>query len=189
MTSEPTSPRLVVFARRVYALLIVVAAVATPVALGSCAKSPTVILVEISADDTAPPVLLLRTTVARGSDPSQLATNLFGSLSRGDAADRPAPYLFPMLLPINVPPDWSGAVTILVEGRDWNTYAVNATGTTSVDLVPEHQNQAMLTLTGVGGGGDTDGGTGGDRGDDGSRDTVDDDTAIDTAIDTDAATE
>jgi hypothetical protein len=116
---------------------------------GSCARSPTVVLTEISVDATVPAIVQLRTTAALQTDPSQRISNMLSSLFRGAAPDRPAPYVFPMRLPIQVPPAWMGPVMITIEGLDWDTSAVNAAGSTTAEVVAAHQTSAALTLTGV----------------------------------------
>ena len=131
------------------AVLAAVLSLVGVLALEGCAKSPTVVMTQISVDDTVPPILQLRTTLSLDSDPSNVASNMFSSLFHGDAADRPAPYRFPMLIQVAAPPDWSGPATIVVEGLDWDTNKVNATGTAAAQVNAGQVSQAALTLTGV----------------------------------------
>jgi hypothetical protein len=116
-------------------------------ALSGCAKSPTIVETEVDADATVPPLLLLHVTVVPASDPSKYESSSLRSLLLGDAADRPDPYPFPVFLPLGVDPSYGGTVTITIEGLDWDTHDVVATGSTSAQVIAEQQTQARLTLT------------------------------------------
>jgi hypothetical protein len=127
-------------------------------ALG-CAKSPTLINVQVSADDTVPPMMILRSKIAREADPLTAVPNEILSRSYSGDAGSPDPFRFPLLLPVAVPSGWSGAMTITVEGLSWDTGAVIATGSTAATATRETTTEAMLTLIGVPGqGGEGDGG-------------------------------
>jgi hypothetical protein len=116
-------------------------------ALGACSKSPTVVLTMVSADANVPPVLLLQTHVASVADPARTDDGAIRSLdTNSDASDRPAPFVFPLYLPITVDASLAGAVTVAVEGLDWDTHAVIASGSTSATVVAEGQTQAVVTL-------------------------------------------
>jgi hypothetical protein len=119
----------------------------------SCAKSPTSILTVVSADPSAPPILILRTSVARVSDPTVLSGTMQTSPTLSDASDRPGPYEFPFPLDLTVDPSLAGPVTLTMQGLDWDTYAVIASGSTTADVVAQQQTHASLTLFPVSGGG------------------------------------
>ena len=63
-----------------------------------------------------------------------------------DAADRPGPFVFPLSLPQTVDPSFAGLVDVTVEGLDWDTHAVIASGTTSGAVVAQKTTTASLTL-------------------------------------------
>lgn len=146
-----------------------------------CAKAPTDVLTSVNADATVPPLLILRVTVVGSTGTSSGGLR---STAQGDAADRPAPFTFPMLLPVNADPAAAGSVTITIDGLDWDTRAVLASGSTTARIVPEHETRAALTLSAVPGGG-TDGGevdgAGGEV--DGAGSEVDGDGEVDRSTD------
>lgn len=156
------------------------------VAATACAKAPTVVNVQLSADTTVPPLLLLRTTIARPALPDVVASTTFLSRAAKGEAGLPGPFVFPLVLPVNVPPGWAGDVEIVVEGLSSDTAEVVARGRASATAVRETTTEASAALTAVSGGGGTDGGAtadggadgkvtpgGGDGGDAGSPDAVD----------------
>jgi hypothetical protein len=126
-----------------------------------CAKSPTSILTLVDADPSAPPILILRTVVARVSDPSMVSYGQQASPNTSDAAGRPGPYGFPFALDLTVDPSFAGPVTVTIEGIDWDTYAVIASGSTTADVTAQQQTHASVTLFPIGAGAG-DGGTDGD---------------------------
>jgi hypothetical protein len=134
-------------------------------ALSGCAKSPSVIDVQITADGTVPAVLLLQSTVVRESAPSTPSILKWVSPTGGDPdAGRPGGFPFPLLLHVSVHPSWSGPVSVTVEGLDYDDpRKIIATGTTQATVVPEQTTTAALSLTGVSMGSGGDGG-GGDSG-------------------------
>jgi len=140
------------------ALGIAALAGAVSVAAG-CAKEPTSVSVVVNADATIPPILILRSTLTSAADPTRASSGQRSSPYGSDAADRPGPFLFPLLLPVSVDASFAGPVVITVEGLDWDTHAVTARGTTSASVAAEKTTQASLTLTAVapvGGDGGTD---------------------------------
>src|SRR6185369_766447 len=73
----------------------------------------------------------------------------FQSTVAGDAAYRPAPLPFPMLLPISVDSAIGSPVIITIEGLDWDDRTtVLAAGTTTATPIPEHQTSAAVALAG-----------------------------------------
>ena len=149
------------FTRRAAARLGVVVGVAL-CAAGACSKTPSVLVVNIDAADGTPPLLVLRTTVASVANPALHGTSERRSLvASDDAADRPGPYEFPTALPLNLDPGYVGAVTLTVDGLDWDTGIVVATGDTSADLRAGAETQAWVTLPPTGAVPVTDGGAGG----------------------------
>jgi hypothetical protein len=165
---QPSPERLAPVIR---ALGVVTIAAAT---LFGCAKPQTLILTEVSADPTVPPLLVLQYWVARAADPMHPATASVVSLVPGDAADGRAFYTFPMVLPMGPFPGWSGTVEITLDGRDWETDKIVASGKTTAEIVPEQQTRAALTLTAVSDPGGADGGTSGDAGADTTADAATD---------------
>jgi hypothetical protein len=127
----------------------VAASVVAAVAFAGCAKSPTLILTHVDVDETAPAILVMRATLASVSDQSKVATSSFVSLAAGDASDLPAPYRFPLELPLYASPTFAGGITVTIEGLDYATGTVVARGTTSAQVVTEQQTRASLTLTAV----------------------------------------
>jgi len=124
-------------------------ALAAALALAGCARSSTVVDTQVNIDMTAPPLLLLRITVTSATDPSRMSQSAIRSLLIGDAADRPAPFIFPLLLPVSVDRSFAGDVVILLEGLDWDTKAVVAAGSTTATVIAEQHTQAALTLSAV----------------------------------------
>lgn len=118
-------------------------------ALAACAQSSTVVETTVNVDMAAPPLLLMRITVTSATDPARMSQSAIRSLLIGDAADRPAPFIFPLVLPVSVDPSFAGDVVILLEGLDWDTKAVVASGSTTATVVAEQKTQATLTLSAV----------------------------------------
>jgi len=129
---------------------------AVAVVSAGCAKPPTDVLTLVSVDPAAPPLRILRLTVTGAGGESSGALR---STAVGDASDRPAPFSFPLSVPVTVDPSLAGSVTITIDGLDWDTYAVIASGSTAAQVVPEHETEAALTLAAVPGGPGADGGT------------------------------
>lgn len=119
---------------------------ATLAAGAGCAKDPTSVLVTVTADSAAPPILILKSTVATEDTPARVSTSDRSSNNAGDAGDRPGPFVFPLQLSLTVDSSLAGLVAITVEGIDWDTYAVTASGTTSGVLVAGHTTAASVTL-------------------------------------------
>jgi len=136
--------------------LLAVAVAAAALASSACAKSQTDVLTLVSADATVPPILILRVTVAGATGQSMGSLR---SMAVGDAADRPAPFSFPLSLPVTADPTLAGPVTITIDGLDWDTYAVIASGSAPAQVVPEQETAAAVTLAAVPGGAGADGGT------------------------------
>ena len=130
-------------------------------AAAGCARPPTDVLTVISVDPAVPPLLILQVQVSGAGGQS---TSGLRSTGQGDATDRPLPFPFPLQVPVSVDPSFAGPVTIAVDGIDWDTHAVVASGSTTARVVPEHETQAALTLFPERGGGGGDGGDGGDAG-------------------------
>jgi hypothetical protein len=137
--------------------LAILAAVTCLATAGGCAKSPTVVNVQVAVDDTVAPLVLLRSRIALQSDPAYAAINDIVSRYEGDGG-LAGPFIFPMLFPVAVPTGWAGDVVITVEGLNWQDGKVAATGTTSATATREQTTEAAVTLTGVAPSG-TDGGT------------------------------
>jgi hypothetical protein len=135
---------------------------AAVIALGAfagCAKDPTTIVVSLGIDSTVPPLLILGVDVVSNADPTLTASSRFTSPEPGDAGDRPGPFYFPLLLPVTVDASFAGPVTLTVEGLDWTSYAVIATGSTTAGAVAQQSTSADIVLTATGapagdGGGD-----------------------------------
>ena len=119
------------------------------IALGGCAQSPTVVMTELLADQTVPPLLLLNAMVASQTDATKQAFVHFVSLAVGDASDRPGPYVFPLTLPVPVTSSLAGPVTITIEGVDEGAGAVLARGSASTQVIGGQQTRAVVTLTAV----------------------------------------
>ena len=103
--------------------------------------------VVVDADSTVPPILILRTVVERAGDPASRASADRSSPYASDAADRPGPFLFPLGLPLTVDQTYAGPVTITVEGVDWDTHAVTASGSATATVVAQQMSEALVTLT------------------------------------------
>jgi len=112
-----------------------------------CAKDATSVVVTVGADPAVPPILILRGIVATQDDPTRASTSNRSSNNEGDAGDRPGPFVFPLQLSLTVDSSLKGLVDITVEGIDWDTYAVTASGTTTGVVVPEHNIAASLKLS------------------------------------------
>ena len=120
------------------------AAFACALGAGACAKESTSVLTVIEADATAPPVLLLQARIARADDPTRMTSSRFTSSNAGDAGDRPGPFVFPFAMSLTVDASFAGPVIVTIEGLDWDTNAVIATGSTPADVVAQHETQAVV---------------------------------------------
>ena len=125
--------------------LVVALAVALSFGAG-CAKDSTEVLIIVDAETAVPPILILRASIGMRYDPSHVAGSDRSSPYASDAADRPGPFVFPLSLPQTVDPSFAGLVDITVEGLDWDTHAVIASGTTSGAVVAQKTTTASLTL-------------------------------------------
>ena len=119
-------------------------ALACALGAGGCAKESTSVLTVIEADTAAPPVLLLQARVARADDPSRVTSSRFTSPNLGDAGDRPGPFVFPFAMSLTVDASFAGPVVVTIEGLDWDTNAVIATGSTAADVVARHETPAVV---------------------------------------------
>ena len=113
---------------------------------GGCAKDSTEVLVVVDADPAVPAIRILRASIGLRSDPSRVASSQRSSRTETDAADRPGSFVFPLSLPLTVDPSFAGLVDITVDGLEWDTAAVIASGTTSGGVVAEKTTTASLTL-------------------------------------------
>jgi hypothetical protein len=124
------------------------AALAAACLLGAgCAKDATSVTVTVDADSTVPPILILRTAVARAADPTRPVTANRSSPYEGDAAGRPGPFVFPLLLPVTIDARYAGPVVVTVEGIDWDTGTTIARGEATTAVVAQKDVQTSLTLT------------------------------------------
>jgi hypothetical protein len=112
-----------------------------------CAKDPTALRVVVDADAAVPPILIVRTSVAQADDPARNATAERSSNSDDDAGDRPGPFFFPLDLSLTVDPSFAGPVIVTVEGLDWDTRTVIASGSTAAIVEAHRTASASLTLT------------------------------------------
>jgi hypothetical protein len=112
-----------------------------------CAQSSTVVETEVSADNTVPPVLILQMAVTNVARPAVQSSSQFASRAPGYEAGVPGPFAFPLDLPISVDPSFAGTVTVTVQGLDWNTYAVIASGSTTAQVVAHEQTHAAITMS------------------------------------------
>jgi hypothetical protein len=117
-----------------------------------CAKDSTQVLVLVDTAPSVAPILILRGSVGLRYDPSRVAGSDRTSPYASDAADRPGPFVFPLILPLTVDATFAGLVDVTVEGLDWDTHAVIASGSTAGALVAERTTTAALTLTPTRGG-------------------------------------
>jgi hypothetical protein len=125
-------------------------------ALAGCAKNPTTIVVPLGTDATAPPILILGANVVSAADPTRTGSSLQASPESSDAGDRPGPFPFPFYLTVTVDASLAGPVNVTIEGIDWDSYAVIATGSTTATVVAEQAvysaTAVVLTATGAPGG-------------------------------------
>jgi hypothetical protein len=129
---------------------VVSSVVALAVALAGgvgCAKDATEVLIVVDADTAVAPILILRTSIGMRYDPSHVAGSERSSPYASDATDRPGPFVFPLSLPETIDPSYAGLVDVTVEGLDWDTHAIIASGTTAGAVVPQKTTTASLTLT------------------------------------------
>jgi hypothetical protein len=131
--------------RRRYASCAVPLLAALSIAAG-CAKDATEVRVVVDASAAVPPILILRASIGLRYDPSRVASSQRSSRTETDAADRPGPFVFPLSLPLTVDPSFAGLVDITVEGVDWDSSVVIASGMTSGAVVAEKTTTASLTL-------------------------------------------
>ena len=114
---------------------------------GACSQTPSTLFMTITADDGTPPIADMRTTITSLTNPGLVSSNQRRSLAVGDASDRPLPFQFPLYIPLTLDTAFAGAVTLTVEGLDWDTQSVIARGTTTATVVASQQTDAALTLT------------------------------------------
>jgi|SRR6187551_602550 len=143
MTSSSTTSRSFAKANKTLAAA---AALAGALCAGACAKDPTSVLTFIEADPAAPPVLLLQARIARADDATRVSSSRFTSPNLGDAGDRPGPFVFPFAMALTVDASFAGPVVVTVDGLDWDTNAVIASGSTPADVVAQHETQAVVRL-------------------------------------------
>jgi hypothetical protein len=130
--------------RHAFAIGMAVAAAA----LGAgCAKDATAVEVTVSAEAGVPPILILRTAIARADDLDHRVSSDRSSPYASDAGDRPGPFDFPLLLPITVDESFAGPVIVTVQGIDWDSHAVTSTGTGDAVVVVQKTTSAALTLS------------------------------------------
>lgn len=142
---------------RTHALRAIVSSAVLALGAG-CAKSPTSVGVTIDADPTVPPILIMRTTLARASDPTMRSSSERASPYASDAGDRPGPFVFPFAWKLTVDPSFAGPVIVTIEGLDWDTGATIASGNADAVVEAEQMTAAAVTLVPVRGGAG-DGGT------------------------------
>ena len=119
-------------------------------ALGAgCAKDATTVTVAVYADAAVPPILILRTAVARTNDLEQRASSDRSSPYASDAADRPGPFVFPLSLSVTVDASFAGPAVVTVQGLDWDTKVVTASGVGDAVVVAQNTTMAALTLVAV----------------------------------------
>jgi hypothetical protein len=123
--------------------------VAAAVLGAGCAKDATTVTVSVYAEANVPPILILRTAVARADDLEQRASSDRSSPYASDAADRPGPFVFPLSLPVSVDASFAGPVIVTVQGLDWVTKAVTASGVGDAVVVAQKTTTASLTLVAV----------------------------------------
>jgi hypothetical protein len=116
-------------------------------ALGAgCARDATAVEVTVNAEAAVPPILILRTAVARADDLDRRVSSDRSSPYAGDAGDRPGPFEFPLLLSVTVDASFAGPVVVTVQGIDWDTHAVTASGVGDAVVVAQKTTDAALTL-------------------------------------------
>jgi hypothetical protein len=136
-----------------------IAALATALACGAgCAKDATAVSVWVDVDATVPPILIIRTAVARADDPARQAAANRTSPYASDAADRPGPFVFPVDLSVTIDESFAGPVVITIEGLDWDSNVVTARGEGPATVVAQKTTAATVTMTAVAVGG-SDGGS------------------------------
>ena len=113
---------------------------------GGCAKDPTSVFVVVDADPSVPPLMILRTAVARAGDPTMQTSSERSSSAESDAADRPGPFPFPFGMKLTVDPSFAGNVVVSIQGLDWDTHAVLAGGSTDAIIQAQGMTEASLTL-------------------------------------------
>ena len=126
--------------------LLTVATLASAACGGDMTTPPDTTTRMYEADAAAPPVLLMQVRIARADYPTRTVSSRFTSPYLGDAGDRPGPFVFPFAMSLTVDPTFAGPVVITMEGLDWDTNAVIATGTTTADVVAQHETQAIVRL-------------------------------------------
>ena len=120
-------------------------------ALGAgCAKDATTLTVSVYAEATVPPLLILRRRRWRAPTIlDQRASSDRSSPYASDAADRPGPFVFPLSLPVTVDATFAGPVVVTVQGLDWDTNAVIASGVGDAVVVAQKTTAVALTLVAV----------------------------------------
>jgi hypothetical protein len=114
-----------------------------------CAKDSTAVTVAVTADATVPPILILRTALARAADPTRRVSSDRSSPYGSDAGDRPGPFEFPLSLLVTVDGSFAGPVVVTVEGVDWDSGVVIARGEGPAEVVAQQTTEAALALTAV----------------------------------------
>ena len=127
---------------------------------GACSKTPSILWAHVSVDDNVPMLSDLRTTVVSlshtGLEPSIQRQSLLG-----DAGGTPAPFAFPVLIPITLNAEYVGDVLLTAEGLERATDVVVASGSKETMVLGTKEMHVSVTMTLVEHAGDPGGGAGG----------------------------
>jgi len=127
---------------------------------GACTKTPSILWAHVSVDDNVPMLSDLRTTVVSlshtGLEPSVQRESLLS-----DAGGTPAPFAFPVVIPITLNAEYVGDVSLTAEGLDRATDAVVASGSKVTTVLGSKEMHVSVTMSLVEHAGDPGGGAGG----------------------------
>jgi hypothetical protein len=133
--------------------------------VGACTKTPSILWAHISADDDVPMLSELRATVTSLTHPELEPVVQHEALVMGDSGAPPAPFSFPVIMPITLHADYVGDVLLVAEGLENEVVLASGTKETSLPAAKEMHATVTLSLVGSGPGtGEPVGGAGGSGG-------------------------
>ena len=115
--------------------------------VGGCSKTPSILWAHVSADDDVPMLSDLRATVVSLTHPDLEASTQRESLQPGDAGGAPAPFAFPVVMPITLNAEYVGDVQLTVEGLERTTEAVIASGTVQTSVIASKEMHVGVTIS------------------------------------------
>ena len=128
---------------------------------GACTKAPVIFWAHVYVDDDVPMLSELRATVSSTSHPELEPVSQREALVMGDSGAPPAPFAFPVIIPITLNADFVGDVLLTAEGLDHEVVVASGSQATSVPASKEMHASVTMSLVDPTGGAGGAGGAGG----------------------------